>query len=62
MDGFRKLTNYEETKLIGGFSPALIAFIPLGIQIFNSLIAGIKALVSPKGEIKDKLTSYKWES
>lgn len=62
MEGFKQLSIVEQRQISGGIAPALIALIPLGIEIFNSLIAGLKMLSSSKGELKDKTATYKWDN
>lgn len=64
MNGFKETNFKQEKEMVGGAIPValMVALVPLGIQLLNSVVGGAKSLFSSSGVIKDKQSSYKWNS
>ncbi|TDV23250.1 hypothetical protein BCF59_0595 [Mycoplasmopsis mustelae] len=63
LNQLQKINNKELEKIKPGFAfTALLTNIPLLASALASLVGLFKSAFSTSGEIKDKVTTYKWNN
>lgn len=57
-----KLKTLEGGLAISSVIAAITSLVPAGISLISSIIGTVKATTAPKGEIKTKDQTYKWDN